>query len=203
MKCVNHGDMEAVVQCAGCEKPLCSYCVESQDENGNCYCFDCAISMNLSDFRGKEAKHRAEEEEREAKKGKLSRKAIVMLVIAAVLIVGEGGFILYTRLTQRKSTPAITKEQEVVWERDECIMRMQKVRDALAAYWADHNQQYPPSLYEITGSYLKEEPVCPKTKEPYIYENLGNDYRLSCPNPDVHSASQVTSSANEVPHYDP
>ncbi|MBN2169530.1 MAG: hypothetical protein JW738_09820 [Actinobacteria bacterium] len=203
MKCANHSDMEAVVQCAGCEKPLCSYCVESQDENGNCYCFDCAISLNLSDFHGREKKIQAEEAERRAKRGKLSGKVIAALIIAAVLIIGEGAFILYTRFAQKKSTPAITKEQEIVWERDECIMNMQKVREALAAYYADNNQKYPPSLYEITGSYFKGEPVCPKTKAPYRYENLGMDYKLTCPNPDVHGVREISASAEEVPHFSP
>ncbi|MBN1289216.1 MAG: hypothetical protein JXA49_06230 [Actinobacteria bacterium] len=203
MKCVNHGEMEAVALCAGCEKPLCSYCIESQDENGNCYCFDCAISLNLSDFQGREKKFQAEEEKRKAKKGRLSGKVIVALITAAVLIVGEGAFILYTKFAQKKSAPTVTAEQEIVWERDECIMNMQKVREALAAYHAGNNQQYPPSLYEITGSYFKGEPVCPKTKAPYSYENLGTDYRLSCPNPDVHSAAEISSSAEEVPHFSP
>jgi hypothetical protein len=198
--CYQHYTLRAVTECEGCGRPLCGDCIESE-EDGKAFCYDCALERQLSDFQDRgvvEAEEIASREE--AAKG-YSLGFKILASILSLLILAGAGFTIYYYLSRGGAAEA-SPEQEVVWNRDECMLTMQEIRTALDAYKADHGS-FPGSLQQLGPEYLDIEAVCPLTGAPYEYEASGGGYTISCPNPGEHGAVKVTASEGSVPYFKP
>ncbi|RJP30653.1 MAG: hypothetical protein C4536_09505 [Actinobacteria bacterium] len=199
--CANHTGTRAVADCANCGKPLCADCIEDY-EGEDSLCYDCIVERQLSDFKDKGDAERAERVSTE-EGGTRRLGSIAFIVVASVLtalVLGAAGFILYAHFT-RSSAAAGTPEQEMVWDRDDCLLSMENVREALTAYRGDKGA-YPDSLTALEGSYLEETATCPVSGAQYVYRKTAAGYLLECPNPDVHGVASITAGPSDVPHYD-
>ena len=199
--CIHHAGAEAVTECASCGKPLCVECIEVRDKDG-AFCYDCAIERQLSQFRDKEEAEKAVAPSSAGEPAKgVSLAFKIFASILALFILATAGFLLYFHLS-KEAAAETSSQQELVWNRDECMLTMQEVRTALDAYRQDHDT-YPASLRELEEGYLDIEAACPLTGAPYVYDGSGVGYRLSCPNPQEHGASEVEAGEAEIPHYTP
>ncbi|MDY6795698.1 MAG: hypothetical protein SWK76_10545 [Actinomycetota bacterium] len=200
-RCVNHPERDAEARCAGCARPLCPDCIEAREEDA-VFCYDCAVERQLSEFRKKGETAEVEKDAvAEAKARRVgSRAFIVVTVVLAVLILGGAGFMIYERATRGGSVAEASLEQEMVWDRDECMMTAQRVREALSEYYQDYDG-YPESLQALEGDYLEVEPACPVSGAVYEYKRTAIGYELACPNPAEHGAESITASQDETPHY--
>ncbi|MBC7247441.1 MAG: hypothetical protein H5T73_06655 [Actinobacteria bacterium] len=197
-QCVNHPERSASARCAGCGRELCEQCVELR-EGEEAFCYDCAVERQLSDLRSRRREEGEREREAFASRRKVgSRGFIVMAAILSVLVLSCAGFLVYGRLTLHSGRAEATPQQELTRNRDECILSMQAVRDALARY-REEKGQYPSSLQELKGAYLDREAACPATGAPYAYSCDGLGYRLSCPNPGAHEASGIEADEGNKP----
>jgi hypothetical protein len=56
----------------------------------------------------------------------------------------------------------------------------------------DHANQFPQTLDEMMPRYIRKQPACPMSGKNYLYVRDGAGYRISCPNPELHSLKAFT-----------
>lgn len=198
-QCANHPDRAAQQNCSRCGKGLCEQCVELWDQEKP-FCYDCAVELQLSEMRERSREEKAAmEEAKEARRKVGSRSFIITTAVVAMLLLASVGFLLFSHFSLRSGRVEATPEQEQTWSRDQCLLSMQGVREALASYQQEKGY-YPHSLAELQGAYLEQDAVCPESGAPYLYQAEGKGYRLSCPNPGEHGADSVEADESTVPH---
>lgn len=195
-QCERHPDRGAEVECSKCGRQLCSECVEVTQEDRS-YCYDCAVGLELAGFKAKDELEQGKRL-REKTRRRIGTPVIVLVAVIAALAVGEIAFLLVARGSRGSKSP-VTSAQEVVWNRDECLVALQGVRAALDDY-RKRNNAYPGSLEELKKAGVKVS--CPLTGAEYKYEGDGPGYSLSCPNPEKHGVRQITASGTSVPRYE-
>lgn len=194
--CDEHPGRDAVATCAGCGRALCEECVEVRGDD-KAWCYDCAVAGQLAEMERRDGGEAERPEKKEPGRRRFGRWTKVAVIVLSVLVAAEVGFLVYSR-TRTEPRPEITAGQQVVYDRDQCIMRMQAVREALDK-GRSGDGEYPRSLQELGEPAPGAEPVCPLTGAPYTYEAVGTDYRLSCPNPEKHGVGELTATSGSVP----
>jgi hypothetical protein len=104
-----------------------------------------------------------------------------LLMLIALVLIGIG---LYFAIQKAQAPPESPSQVNQLGESEsknlECLNNLRQIRHAIAAYMADHKNNLPRSLndlsqYGITNNMLR----CPVGGEPYLY----NEGTVTCPHP--------------------
>jgi hypothetical protein len=72
-----------------------------------------------------------------------------------------------------------------------CAENLKGLATAIEYYAKDNKKKVPEQLKALLSQYVRTIPVCPLSGKPYDYKSDGNDYTLSCPNPELHNMKKL------------
>ena len=174
MKCKYHPKRQAEFFCADCNAPLCKECAE-EGENGEYYCFSCAMLHSVSEGGTSIKSKRDEVTEKVAKKKKQWGPFQYFVIISSVLILVMWGVIIFGGQPAPKGTANFAKKGRVL---------LFMVDGAIKRYAHYEGNKYPEKLSNLVPKYLSlgKDQLFYLEKLSYQRDSMIG-YRLSVANP--------------------
>ncbi len=176
MKCAYHSDVEAVLACSDCMKPLCGECAAAGGK-----CRVCAAMDAAGDIRQQDDARAEELAERDARRRKMATaKTAVLWLIVLVCLAATLWQLPAAKESLEPPKPLRSGTYHTDAVADACIT----------------------NLWQISKSLQQREPVnaalvCPLTKAPYVTRNSNGLTVYACPNPNQHGLRSLAVSRRD------
>ena len=174
MKCINHPDKDATIQCLVCKTPLCDDCAIPVG-SGGFKCTNCTLRTTIEEMsqirkekrKGKEVKRVDQEEAKKRKR--LYRRILIPICLGIVIGIVE--LFLYFGSSIPELEEFIASEQPAV--------TATIIDEAVRDYAEDNDGVFPQRLDALLGKYISPDEITPRDLEDFHYRRISpRSYQL-------------------------
>jgi len=194
--CEVHGDQRVIGSCSSCGRPLCNKCL-GERKGERLLCQECSIENILASYddeRERETEETAATEVKKQEHVQKRRKALRISLVCALAVEGVLVFFLAGKVAPKAHHWLVGGMDEAYAESlqvEKCVGNLWRLKAAIDKF-THENRRPPATLSEMLDNQLDKLPVCPASRQEYVYEQVKDGvYVFRCPTPQEHAVREL------------